>query len=425
MSATPRRAALVAVGDELVSGERQDANLAWLAARLEAAGLEVREARLVGDDEEALAAALDELLARHGLVVTSGGLGPTLDDVTRQAAARATGCELAVDAPALEAVRAWWRERGRPMPESNARQAFLPRGATVLPNAHGTAPGFRVERAGAWLVALPGPPHELRGVFEDAVEPWLATLPAPGPARLRGTFLLFGLSESLFADQAGRWMERSENPRMGVLASAGSLLVKLEARGRTPEEAQVLYAARASEVRLRFAAHLAGEGCASLAELTGRALLAAGVPVAVAESCTGGLIAARLTEVPGISAVFREGLVTYSNAAKEARLGVPSDLLEAHGAVSAQAALAMARGAARTGGARLALSVTGVAGPGGGTPEKPVGLVWFGLWLDGQELALERRFPARGRAWVREWAANTGLDLLRRAATARTLAGMG
>ncbi len=415
------RAALVAVGDELVRGERTDANLGWLAARLEGLGFEVREARLVGDDEDQLAAVLDELLARADLVVTTGGLGPTLDDVTRHAAARAVGSELALDPAALEEVGAYWRSRGQAMPRSNERQALLPLGSVRLPNAHGTAPGFRAQRGGAWLAVLPGPPREMRGVFGDALEPWLAAWPR-GCARVRSTFLLIGLSESLFADRAGPWMERASNPRMGVLASAGTLLVKLEASGRDEGEARALLFERAREVRERFEAHLCGEDCESLVELCGRALLAAGLSVTLAESCTGGLVAARLTEVPGISAVFREGFVTYSNEAKVARLGVPPEVLEAHGAVSAQTARAMAAGAARASGARLALSITGIAGPGGGSAEKPVGLVWFGLWLDGQELALERRFPDRGRDWVREFATHAGLDLLRRVALRGSLA---
>lgn len=417
------RAALVAVGDELVRGERKDANLAWLAARLEGLGFEVREARLVGDDEEQLAGVLDELLGRAELVVTTGGLGPTLDDVTRHSAARALGRDLRIDPEALLEVHSLWRSRGQAMPTSNERQALLPVGSTRLPNAHGTAPGFRAQRSGAWLAVLPGPPSEMRGVFQDALEPWLAAWPRGG-ARVRGTFLLFGLSESLFADRAGAWMERAANPRMGVLASAGSLLVKLEARGRDEGEARALLLARAREVRARFEPHVCGEDCDSLVELCGRALLAAGLPIALAESCTGGLVAARLTEVPGISAVFREGFVTYSNEAKVARLGVPQQMLETHGAVSAETARAMARGAALASGARLALSITGIAGPGGGSAEKPVGLVWFGLWLDGEELALERRFPARGRDWVREFATQAALDLLRRAASRGSLAGM-
>ena len=422
MNAPPRTAAVVAVGDELVTGERVDANVAWLAARLEGHGFDVREARLVGDDEDALARALRDLLDRVGLVVTTGGLGPTLDDVTRQAAARALGRELHEDGEALRAVREVWARRGREMPSSNERQALLPVGALLLPNAHGTAPGFRMRRADAWLVVLPGPPHEMHGVFQDAVEPWLASWPANGEVRLRRTFHLFGLSESAFADACGAWMDRSANPRMGVLASGGALVVKLEARGADEAAARGALDARSGEVRERFAEHLAGEDAASLVELTGRALLDAQLTVTVAESCTGGLVAARLTDLPGISAVFREGFVTYADEAKEARLGVPRETLEAHGAVSRETALAMARGAREQSGARLSVSVTGVAGPGGGTEEKPVGLVWFGVALDGEAVAVERRFPPRGRELVREWAANTALDLLRRAALEGTLA---
>lgn len=414
MSERARQAALVAVGDELVRGERRDANLPWLARRLERLGWRVVRAELAGDDEERLAATLDECLARHGLVVTTGGLGPTLDDVTRDAAARALGVPLEHDEEAWESIRAWWSGRGLEAPRSNARQARLPAGAERLPNAHGTAPGFLARRGEAWLAALPGPPREMQGVFEDALEARLAEVVPPGPARSRRELFLFGLSESLFAERAGAWMDRRANPRMGVLAGGGVLTLSIEAEAATPAEAQALADARAAEVRARFAAYLYSEEEPDLARVVGALLLERGLTVATAESCTGGLVAARLTDVPGISAAFREGFVTYSDEAKARTLGVPTETLERQGAVSRETALAMADGARERAGADLAVALTGIAGPGGGTPEKPVGLVWLAVAGLGAPEALERRFPARGRGWVRRWAAATALDLLRR-----------
>lgn len=414
MSRGGHEAALVAVGDELVRGERRDTNLPWLARRLEQLGWRVVLAQLVGDDEARLFAVLDECLTRYPLVVTTGGLGPTLDDVTREAAARALGVGLEHDEPAWRSIRAWWSDRGLETPASNARQARLPVGAERLANAHGTAPGFLARRGGALLASLPGPPREMQGVFADELEPRLVALTPPGPVRRRRALFLFGLSESLFADLAGEWLARSARPRMGVLAADGVLSLSIEAEAQSAEEAEAAVAARAEEVRERFGAWLFSEEEPDLARVSGALLLERGLTVATAESCTGGLLAARLTDVPGISSAFREGFVTYSNEAKARTLGVPTPTIERHGAVSREVALAMAQGARERAGTDLAVAVTGIAGPGGGSPERPVGLVWLAVAGRGEPQAFERRFPARGRGWVRRWAAATALDLLRR-----------
>ncbi|MDP6763548.1 MAG: CinA family nicotinamide mononucleotide deamidase-related protein [Planctomycetota bacterium] len=406
-------AAIVAVGDELLDGELADRNSVWLAEHLTALGRRVEQVRLVADDEELIARVLGELCREHPLVITTGGLGPTLDDVTRHAASRASARELVVDPAVLTALEAAHRERGLPMPASNERQALFPRGAQVLPNPVGTAPGFAVGVGSAWLFALPGPPLEMRAVFEGAVAPRLASLPGGGAQRHRRRLHLFGVSESEFADRAGEWMRRDARPRMGVLAHAGILTVKVEAPAG--DDGERLVEARLSDLRSRFGSRVFGADGADLATVVGEALIAAARPVAVAESCTGGLVARKLVAVPGISAVFREGFVTYADEAKTARLGVAPDLLREHGAVSAPVAEAMARGAAERAGARLAVATTGIAGPGGGSPAKPVGLVWFAVARDGAVRAQRRTFPPRGRRVVQEWAALTALDLLRSA----------
>ncbi|MCB9913637.1 MAG: competence/damage-inducible protein A [Planctomycetes bacterium] len=415
MSARAGVAALVAVGDELTSGEQVDLNTSWLAERLGELGWRVERAVLVGDDQAALAALLRELAARAGLIVTTGGLGPTLDDVTRHAAADAAGVELVHDEAAAERIRAWFRAAGRVPSPTNDRQALFPAGATVIENPAGTAPGFRMELDGSALVVLPGPPRELHAIFESGVRPWLAGLAAGGEVVRVARFFLIGLPESDFAGEVGAWMERDANPRIGVRASGGVLKVKLEARGASPEAAELALVERAAAFRERFARWTFSEEDPSPAAALGRLLLARGVTFACAESCTGGLVAAELTGVAGISAVFREGFVTYSNEAKVARLGLPAALIEAHGAVSEEVAAAMARGAAAMAGARLAVGITGIAGPGGGSAEKPVGTVAFGVALDGQVHATTRRFPDRGREFVRRWAANAACELARRA----------
>jgi len=403
---------LLTIGDELIAGEQRDLNSAWQAQRLAQLGYRVEGVRLVGDDEEEIAAALTELAPRASLILCTGGLGPTLDDLTRHAVARAAGRELVRDAEVVDGIRRWFEAGGRTMTAANERQALFPEGATRLENSAGTAPGFRLELEGCDVAVLPGPPREMKTVFEEELAEWLGSC-APVESRVEtARFYLFGLPESDFADRVGEWMDRDESPRMGVRASGGVLKVKLEARGVGSGE---ILADRAAAFRERLGRWIFSETSPEPAEVLAAHLIERRTTFACAESCTGGELASRLIAQPGISAVFLEGFVTYSNAAKVERLGVPEALLEAHGAVSPEVAEAMARGASERSGARLALSTTGVAGPDGGTPEKPVGLVHVGIAFDGRVESHELRLPARGRAFVRTWAVNSACDLARRA----------
>ena len=409
-------AACLAIGDELVAGAHCDLNSPFLARRLTEVGRRVERMVCVGDDEQAIAQALVELCASHRLVLASGGIGPTLDDLTRRAAARAAGVALVRSEAALSELREWFERAGRKMAASNERQAWIPEGASLLPNARGTAPGFRLTVGEATLFVLPGPPNELAAMFDAVVLPWLVSHPVQGAAYEVRHFHLFDLSESVFADRAGEWMARDANPLMGVTVEGGVLSVRLITGADSATRAASLAEARAEAFLGRFGEHVFSQETPDLALVLGRLLLDRDVSVACAESCTGGMVAARITSVAGISAVFREGFVTYSNAAKRARLGVPADVLEAHGAVSAEVAAAMALGAAERSGARLAVSVTGILGPGGGSPERPVGLVWFGVTLDGEVRTVRRRWPDVGRDKVREWATTKALSLLLKAA---------
>jgi len=407
------RAAIVAIGDELLEGRIVDANSGWISARLAELGIKSDVFVVRGDDADALEGALRELCAAHALVIATGGLGPTLDDVTREAAARAAGVGLATCEEVLEGLRESYRLRGREMPASNVRQALLPEGAERMANRCGTAPGFRMPLGSALLAALPGPPHEMRDMFERELAPWLGTRFAQRSSFARARFLLAGLAESAFADRAGSWMERNASPRMGVTARFGVLEVTLHSEASDAERARALLEPRAREFRQRFGSAIFSEDEARLEFVVGRRLLELGLTVATAESCTGGLVAELLTEVPGISAAFREGWITYSDEAKVRRLGVPRELLEKHGAVSSEVARAMAEGAARESGAELALAVTGIAGPGGGSAAKPVGLVWIAVARRGVALAREMRNPPVDRASIRRYAAHAALDFLR------------
>jgi nicotinamide-nucleotide amidase len=404
------RAALVAVGDELLSGATTDTNSSWLARELARLGIPVESVEVVGDDERALAEAIDRARARAGLVTVTGGLGPTLDDVTRHGVARAVGRELLEDADALAEVRAWFDGRKVPMSESNRRQALMPAGAVRLRNRAGTAPGFRVDLDAGAILVLPGPPRELAVVWKDEVVPWLCEKGYAGRPLDEARFHLFGVPESVFAERVGEWMARDADPRMGCTVREGVLTATLRARERSAESRAAL-GERARELRARFAAEIFSEDEWDLEVVLGRALLERKTTIALAESCTGGLVAGLLTRVPGISAVFGQGHVVYSDDAKERLLGVPRALLATHGAVSREVAEAMALGAARAAGADLAVAVTGIAGPGGGTAQKPVGLVCFATVLAGEAKSVERRFPPVDRDAIRRWSARTALFL--------------
>lgn len=417
-TARERAVALVATGDELILGAHVDSNSGAIARRLLDIGFEPRRFVVLGDDEDGLVHELLELAAAHAVIIMTGGLGPTLDDVTRHACARAAGVALESDADVLRDLKTLFASRGRPFAAANERQALFPRGARVLPNPNGTAAGFEITIAGARVFALPGPPREMAPMLEEAVLPVLVQGSKASGATseyARRSFYLFGLSESTFADMCGAWMERSANPLIGVTAQHGVLSVQLRAHGATRSDAAALADMRAVEFRARFGEWIFSETLSEPYAALARELLERGERVAIAESCTGGLASEKLTRVPGISAVFERGLVTYSNTAKFELLGVEPELLAAHGAVSAPVSEAMARGAARSAGAPFAVSITGVAGPDGGTAEKPVGLVWFGVFARDRVWSEERRFVVRDRGLIREFAANTALELLRRA----------
>ncbi len=405
-------AAVLAVGDELLCGTHADLDTPIVAAALRDAGLSVGETAIQPDDVDAIATRLGDLVVGRRLVVTTGGLGPTDDDVTRDAIAKVAGVPLEERSAAWAAIEARFLARGIEVPHSNRRQILLPRGAELLPNALGTAPGFWVELAnGTVVAALPGPPSECAGMLAAELMPRVRARLGGGESEVRAAFALFGLSESRFADLLGDWMARGVDPRMGVSARDGILAVKFVDRGA---QAQARLADRTTEFRARFAAHIFAERDCSLEEVVVEFARKAVVKIAVAESCTGGRVSERLTRVPGSSAVFEAGYVTYSNRAKERTLGVPGALIDRFGAVSPEVATAMAEGALRASGADLAVAITGVAGPDGGTADKPVGHVCFGLAAGTGSSAYTCRFPPSGRARVRMQATQFALDLLRR-----------
>jgi nicotinamide-nucleotide amidase len=402
---------LLATGDELLTGQVVDTNSPWLMDRLWDAGVMVTRKTLVGDDRIALEATLLETTGRADLVVMSGGLGPTEDDLTAECVARVLGVPLELHAPSLAAIEERFRRLGRPMTPNNAKQARFPRGATVHPNRWGTAPAFTVSLGQATLTCLPGVPAEYQGLAAEVVLPWVsARLGAVPAARV---LKLIGIGESA-ADQAMRPV--MDDPswrgvRFGYRAHFPEVHLKWTV---DPPDAEPRAAAIESAVRAIFGESVWGSGKEELAALVVARLTARGQKVALAESCTGGLVASALTAVPGASAVLDLGVVAYADAVKAEVLGVPGALLAAHGAVSEPVARAMAEGVRRAGGATWGIGITGIAGPTGGTPEKPVGTVHLALAGPAGTQALARLY--RGdRDRVRRAAAFEALDLLRRA----------
>lgn len=404
------RAAVLSIGDELVLGQTLDRNGAWIADRLMSVGLPTVEHRTVADDEPAIAAAFRELRDRAALVVATGGLGPTKDDLTREALASATGDRLVEDVAARQAIEAWFGSRGRTMPSSNLSQARRPSLAGVLANPHGTAPGLRLRCGEGWIVCLPGPPREMQPMFEREVLPLAAGLATAAPVR---TLVVhsFGEGESRLAERIGELMDRDRDPSVGTTASAGCVSARLRSSGGAEAVERLEQVAR--EIESRWAPFAFGRGEATLATAVGELLVEQGLTLSVAESCTAGMLGEMIVSVPGASRYFAGGWQVYSNELKHSLLGVPLELLAAHGAVSAPVAEVLAREAATRAGTTCALSITGIAGPGGGTPTKPVGTVFVGCF-DRRRGGSTRRFLIPGdREVVRDRSARLALMMLR------------
>lgn len=409
---------LITIGTELLLGFTLDSNAATLGRALAAIGVRVVRRTTVGDDGPAIAAAVAEALERTKFVITTGGLGPTRDDATKRAVAALFEAPLILDEPYLEQLRQRFERLGRgPMPESNRTQAEVPRGAIVLPNRFGTAPGLWLEGRLGTVVLLPGPPKEMTGLLEQEVVPRLLRRMAAsgGPARatLSRTLRTTGIAESALADRLGEVEAHLSPATLAYLPSVEGVDLRLTVWGREPEEARRLLERAAGLLRPALGAHYYGEDGCDLAAVVLEECERRGLSLAIAESCTGGLLGQRITAIPGASRIFAGGVIAYGNQVKTTALGVPASLIAEHGAVSGPVVEAMAAGAAQRFGTQAALAVTGIAGPTGGTPEKPVGTVWLAVHLEGRTEAVLRQFPG-DRDEVRRRSAQAALDLLRR-----------
>jgi nicotinamide-nucleotide amidase len=410
---------VLSIGTELTRGELVNANAAWLGAELTALGFEVTEHAVIDDDRDHVVETLRRLAHRAQLFVATGGLGPTTDDLTTAAVATALGVPLVRDEAYLEHIRRRVEKAGRPLTAMNAKQADFPEGAVILPNPVGTACGFGVRLGECPFYFMPGVPSEMRRMFEEQVVKRIRAL-APNnlyQSRLR----TFGLPESVVGEKLVGVEEAYPGTTIGYRAHFPEIEVKVLARAASHAAARELCDRATVEVRARLGAHVYGEADDTFAGVVGRALRSRGWTLAIAESCTGGLVGHMLTREPGASDFLLLDAVTYANSAKSLILGVDEEIIRWHGAVSSEVASAMAQGAKRVSGADLALSLTGVAGPSGGTETKPVGTVHIALARPNGTTSVQHRLFAGDRARIQTLASYAGLEMVRDLCVSRTL----
>jgi len=412
-----RAAEIIAVGSELLGPSRVDTNSLYISEKLAALGVELRVKSVVGDDREDLAAVLRQALARVDVVVLTGGLGPTDDDLTRDVVADVLERPMTIDESIVEQIRARFGRRGLTMPEVNRRQAQVPAGALVLDNPNGTAPGLFIDTGGTVVVLLPGPPREMQPMFDRVCAGPLGA--RAGEERVyRTSLFITGLGESHVEQLAqpiyARWRDGSHAVSTTILAAMGQVELHLSIRERDERRGLDVLDRVRGELMGVLRDHVYSTDGRVMEEVVGDLLKARGLTIAAAESCTGGLLMSRLTDVAGSSAYVRAGVIAYDNADKTALLGVPADLIARHGAVSEPVAIAMADGIKARTGVDVAVGITGIAGPGGGTPEKPVGTVVIAVLAPGRE-AYVRTFQFLGaRTQVKYQSTQAALDRVRK-----------
>lgn len=404
------KAELIFTGSELLQGRVLNSHAQYLGRRLFQSDIEVAWQVTVGDHLAHLKQVVRQAVDRADLVLITGGLGPTTDDLTKDAVAEVLGLPMVLDEKSLAGIKELFNRRGMIMPECNAGQAMFPAGATILPNTRGTAPGALIEKGHKLIALLPGPPHELSAMFEDTLLPLLTKRFGSGPVIRYKVFNLTGISESAVQDRLKN-LDGQINPGITYLAKPGELQVRVTAQAASAAQAEKMVAELSEKVHGLLAGYIYGDHGEAMEYVIGKLLLQKGMCLSVAESCTGGLLGARLTDVPGSSEYFKGGVVAYSNELKKSILGVAPELLDQYGAVSNQTAVAMAEGVRKLTAADLSLAVTGVAGPGGGTPAKPRGLVYIALATSTGTSCRKFQFPGE-RFAVRRGTVNAALNMV-------------
>ena len=405
-------AEIISVGTELLLGAVVNSDTAIVARALSGLGIDLLHSCVVGDNPQRLKDAVDTAISRSDLLIMTGGLGPTTDDLTKETTAAAAGKKLCLHQPSLERIQNYFNEKH--VSENQQKQAWLPEGCHVLQNDNGTAPGcaFGAEN-GCTIIMLPGPPSELEPMLNNYAVPYLKK--SQEYTIVSHNVRIYGRGEAPVAQMMDDLMD-GENPTLAPYANEGECYLRVTAKAHSSEEADRLCQPLIDEIKGRLGGFVYGVDVDSLEQLVVNLLKEQSKTLATAESCTGGLLSKRLTDVCGSSAVFHMGLVTYSNQAKEQLLGVPHETLAAHGAVSEETARAMAQGAVKTSGSSLGVGITGIAGPDGGTDEKPVGLIYIAL-SDGKDTWVTKRSPigrTKSREWHRHCAASQALDMVRR-----------
>ena len=416
----PHTAELIAVGTELLLGQIANTDAQMISRTLSELGINVYYHTVVGDNPARLQAAVEIARTRADLIITTGGLGPTCDDLTKVVLARTFGKELVFDPPSAQRIRDYFASVGREMTENNLQQAWLPEGCTILTNDWGTAPGCAFQADGVTVLMLPGPPRECEAMLRHRVAPYLAGL-SDGVIVSR-TLKLFGIGESAMESRLREKMNALTNPTLAPYAKEGECELRLTAKAPNQQEAEEMLAPLERELEEEFGDLIYGVDVKSLEERVSALLRERGLTLSSAESCTGGLVAKRMTDLPGASAVFKGGVVSYTNQVKHQVLGVAEELLNQFGAVSPQVAEAMALGAQKVCGSDLAVALTGVAGPDPDDRGNPVGLVFVAL-TDGKHTWVQETHNALGRGRIRNMAAHYALDMVRRYLTGAPVPG--
>lgn len=407
------KAEIIAVGTEILLGDIVNTNAQFLSKELASIGIGVYRQEVVGDNEERLLEALQEALVRSDIVITTGGLGPTGDDLTKETVCKYFGMDLELHKESYEVLVSMFERAGREVTESNMKQVYFPKESKVLPNPNGTAPGAILEKNNKIIIILPGPPKEMKPMYTNYVKDFLTPM---GSGIIKSEVVrVLGLGESFAAEKLSNIIEEGVNPTVAPYAKEDDVIFRITASGKDEDEVFKLIKPVKEAVISKLGLDYYGEGeNTTIEEIVGDLLISNKLTISTAESCTGGMIASRLINYPGISEGFLEGAVTYSNEAKVRTLGVNEDTLIKYGAVSEETAKEMAVGISKRSGSDIGIVTTGIAGPGGGTEEKPVGLVYIGLYYKGKVKAYRYVFNGN-RSEVRRRATVTALDKVRRA----------
>lgn len=401
---------ILAVGTEILLGDILNTNAQYLSRELAELGFDVYYHEVVGDNKERILKALETSFNRSDIIITTGGLGPTKDDMTKELVSEFLGMKMCLHEESLKSIKEYFNKMGREFVKSNEKQAYFPKEAIILKNSNGTAPGAVFEKNNKAIIVLPGPPKEMESMFKEEVKKYLKKY--SDDVIISEVLRIFGVGESKAEEKLQDIIDNGINPTVAPYAKEGEVIFRITAKAQNEEEARKMIVPIKDEIYKRLGNSVYNTGETSLQDTVAKLLIDKNMTIGVSESCTGGLVSAKLIEYPGVSEVFLEGAVTYSNEAKMRTLKVKKETLDKFGAVSHETAREMAEGIAKRCGSRIGISTTGIAGPGGGSYEKPVGLVYFGIYLDGKVKSFKHIFTG-DRNSIRNRASMAALNIVR------------